>query len=256
MGSSDSSRSDLRRFDGLTFDDFRRMALDPSLTDAEKIGFPDSYRRGKEGIIYEDIVQKLTLLQGRGHVVVDIGPGCGALPRLLSEVCGQKGHTLIFIDSQEMLNQLPEAPFVRKVAARFPDCPELLSELRDKVDVVLSYSVLHYIFSEANVWSFFDKALSLLAPGGQLLLGDIPNISKRTRFFASEAGVAYHQAFTGGNSMPLVSFNKIEHDKIDDSVLIGLVARARAAGFDAYLMRQGTKLPMANRREDLLVERP
>lgn len=256
MGRNDSDRGDLRRFEKLTFDDFRRMAKDPSLTDAEKIGFPDSYRLGKEDVIYEDITQKLTLLQDRGRVVVDIGPGCGALPKRLLEVCGQQDHKLIFIDSQEMLDQLPDEPFVKKIAARFPHCPDTLCELRDKVDVVLSYSVLHYIFSEANVWSFFDHALSLLAPGGQFLLGDIPNISKRMRFFASEAGVVYHQVFTGDDSIPLVAFNRIEHNKIDDSVLVGLLSRARASGFDAYLVRQGSKLPMANRREDLLVERP
>ena len=256
MGINDKGRDDLRRFERLTFDDFRRMAKDPSLTDAEKIGFPDSYRLGKEDVIYEDIAEKLTLLQDRGRVVVDIGPGCGALPKRLLEACRQHDHKLVLIDSQEMLDQLPDEPFVKKIAARFPHCPDTLNELRGKVDIVLSYSVLHYIFSEANVWSFFDCALSLLAPGGQLLLGDIPNISKRMRFFASEAGLAYHRAFTGDGSMPVVAFNRIEHDKIDDSVLVGLLSRARASGFDAYLVRQGSKLPMANRREDLLVERP
>ena len=48
----------------------------------------------------------------------------------------------------------------------------------------------------------------------------------------------------------------IDQGKIDDSVLIGLVLRARAAGFDAYLVPQPETLPMANRREDLVIRKP
>jgi hypothetical protein len=38
--------------------------------------------------------------------------------------------------------------------------------------------------------------------------------------------------------------------------LLGLVMRARAEGFDAYLLPQRPDLPFANRREDLLCRRP
>ena len=45
-------------------------------------------------------------------------------------------------------------------------------------------------------------------------------------------------------------------DKIDDSILVSLLLRARGQGFDAYLLPQRPTLPMANRREDLLIVRP
>jgi hypothetical protein len=35
-----------------------------------------------------------------------------------------------------------------------------------------------------------------------------------------------------------------------------LLLRCRAAGFDSYLLRQPETLPMANRREDLLILKP
>jgi hypothetical protein len=35
-----------------------------------------------------------------------------------------------------------------------------------------------------------------------------------------------------------------------------MLGRARAAGFDAYVLAQPEALPMANRREDLLIRRP
>ena len=56
------------------------------------------------------------------------------------------------------------------------------------VDVILSYSVLHYVFVQQPLYEFLDTSLGLLADGGQMLLGDIPNVSKRKRFFSSAAG--------------------------------------------------------------------
>ena len=120
----------------------------------------------------------------------------------------------------------------------------------------LVYSVLHYIFVEGNLFDFLDRSLSLLAPGGALLLGDIPNVSKRKRFFSSQAGIVHHQQFTGRNELPAVTYNQIEPGKIDDAVLLALLARCRSAGFDAYVLPQGPDLPMANRREDVLITRP
>ena len=47
-----------------------------------------------------------------------------------------------------------------------------------------------------------------------------------------------------------------EPGKIDDAVILGLLARSRAAGFDAYVVTQPEELPMATRREDILIRRP
>jgi hypothetical protein len=38
--------------------------------------------------------------------------------------------------------------------------------------------------------------------------------------------------------------------------VFALLGRARAAGFDAYVVPQGAALPLANRREDVLITRP
>lgn len=89
-----------------------------------------------------------------------------------------------------------------------------------------------------------------------MLIGDIPNISKRKRFFSSENGISFHQNFTGTSEVPEVNFLQIEDDKIDDAVLLGLIMRVRAQGFDAYWLPQHGGLPMSNRREDILISRP
>jgi hypothetical protein len=248
---------DYKRFADLTFDDFRRLAGDDALSRYERIGFPDSYREGKEEAIFEDITSKLTALAaGREKVVLDVGPGCSGLPLMLVELCRRQGHTLLLVDSEEMLARLPDEPFIRKFPAYYPRCEELFAGYAGRVDVLLSYSVLHYVFAESNLWDFLDASLTLLADGGQMLVGDVPNVSKRRRFFASAAGVRFHREFTKTETEPEVVFNRVERGQIDDSVILSLVTRARAAGCDAYVVPQRDDLPMANRREDILIRKP
>jgi cyclopropane fatty-acyl-phospholipid synthase-like methyltransferase len=247
---------DWRRFDDLSFEAFRRLALDPSLSDSERIGFPDALREGAEARILESIAAALGLETGTGLVVVDIGCGCGLLARHLIDLCRERGHELVLVDSAEVLGQLPDDVNVRKVPGRFPDVASVLDSHAGRVDAVIAYSVLHYVFVEASVSEFVDAALALLNAGGALMIGDVPNVSMRKRFFSSERGTAFHREFMGTEEAPEVNFNVIDRGKIDDAILLGLVARARAQGFDAYLLPQPDDLPLANRREDILIRRP
>lgn len=250
------SDDEFRRFAKLTFDDFRKMAQDDSLSAYQKIGFPDSYRQGKEEIIFQSIVANLPLLNQRGKVVLDVGPGCSDLPRMMIDLCRQQGHTLLLVDSDEMLAHLPGDVFIRKFPACYPQCESLFNDYAGKVDVLLSYSTLPVIFVDGNLWDFLDCSLELLAEGGEMLIGDIPNISKRRRFFSSANGIRFHQQFMDTQTPPEARFNMLDRQKIDDSVILSLLNRARNQGFDAYVLPQPPDLPMANRREDVLIRRP
>jgi hypothetical protein len=189
--------------------------------------------------------------------VVDIGSGGGNLGAVMIEHCAAQGHRLVQVDSPEMLALLPEAPHAERVPGRFPDeCEELLAELGGSAHCVLAYGVLSCVYAEANVFDFVDRAAELLADGGQLLLGDLPNISKRKRFFASETGVRFHREFMETSERPAVEFNVLEAGAIDDAVMLAIVSRCRSAGFEAYVVPQADGLPFANRREDILVTRP
>jgi hypothetical protein len=243
-------------FANIGFEDFRQFARDPTLSKYERIGFPDQYRAGHEAAIFADIRSKLTLLDTDSRMVLDIGPGCSDLPVMLIDHCRTKQHKLHLIDSAEMLALLPADLFITKIPALYPNCPETLEALRGQVDVILCYSVLHYILIDTAFFRFLDTSLLLLAPEGQMLIGDIPNISKRKRFFASETGVRFHQKFMQTMERPKVEFNNIEHDQIDDAVVFSLLQRARAQGFHAYVLPQDPNLPMASRREDILIVRP
>jgi SAM-dependent methyltransferase len=238
------------------YEDFRARALDADLTQHEKIGFPDAYREGFEEAIYADIKAKLPALSDKGRKILDIGPGCAGLPRLLIQDCRQRGHELVLLDSPEMLAQLPDGPGLTKVPGFYPECHQALEPWLGGFDAIVCYSVLQYLFVEANWARVIDLSLDLLAPGGAMLLGDVPNVSKRKRFFASPAGIRFHREFMKTNEAPGVDFNAVEHGKIDDAALLGLIMRVRAQGCDAYWLPQPATLPMANRREDILLIKP
>lgn len=245
-----------RAFDNLSYHDFRRMAVDDSLSQNERIGFPDAYRSGFDALIFDDICRKLVPLQGQGKRVLDIGPGCAGLPRLLIDRCLSLGHQLTLVDSPEMLAQLPQPPGITKVPGFYPDETPMLLALKGQFDAVLCYSVFHYLFAEGAFWRFLDVSIELLAPGGHMLVGDIPNVSKRKRFFSSETGIRFHQDFTQTDDVPVVDFRAVETNRIDDAVILGVIMRARAQGCDAYWLPQAAGLPMANRREDVLIVKP
>jgi len=84
------------------------------------------------------------------------------------------------------------------------------------------------------------------------LIGDIPNEDKRDRFLASEPG----QAFLNNQDRIETSSAQISRDKtikIDDSIVLSILSRYRRFDCEAYLLPQNPMLPMANRREDVLI---
>lgn len=247
---------DLKRYQNITYDDFKRLAQDTTLSSYQKIGTPDAYRAGKDELIWNDIRSKLTNLNKEGQTVLDLGPGCSELPKLVVEHCSRTKSDLILCDSAEMLGALSPPKEVTCLIGPFPDCWADFEQYRGKIDVLICYSVLHYVFIESRWWEFLDRCMELLAVGGQCLFGDIPNESKRRRFLSSPSGAAYHKANFGSAPMPELKWNQIEQAKFEDSVLYSIVMRCRAAGFDAYLMPQSDGLPQSNRREDILVVRP
>ena len=125
--------SNTNPFANLGFEDFRRLAQDKALSKFERIGFPDSYRKGHEANIFADIRIKLPGLDEPNKTVLDIGPGCSDLPMMLIEQCHKSGHQLHLIDSAEMLAILPDAPFIQKTGALYPNCSKIIEALRGKV---------------------------------------------------------------------------------------------------------------------------
>ncbi len=245
------------RFTDLNYEKFKELAVNKSLDNIEKVGFPIEYREGKEKLIVDDIVTKLDLKGKKEKTICDIGCGCSNLTLMLIEYCKENKHKLILIDSKEMLDNLPNYDFVEKISGYYPKtCDGFINKNIQQIDYIIVYSVIQYIFNELSIFNFIDTTCTLLRDNGRLLIGDIPNISKRKRFFSSETGIAYHKNFTGKNEKPEVKFNTIEFNNIDDSVIMAIIQRCRVAGLDAYILPQDVELPMGNRREDILIIRP
>jgi hypothetical protein len=245
------------KFKDLDFDDFRRLAKEPGISQNQRIGFPDSYRNGFTVDILNDICIKLPALAVSNATIVDIGPGCSELSEKLIGICARRQHKLVLVDSTEMLDLLPDASFITKVPGRFPDnIGTLTSLVPEGVDAVLCYSVLHYLLQDFDIESISNSVASLLRKDGRALLGDIPNISKRKRFFSSAEGRAFHRKYTGKDEDPTDLLNESEDGRITDHTLEEFVACFHRHGLAARVVEQGNRLPMANRREDLLIGSP
>lgn len=238
----------------MTYEIFKEFAKDEMLSKYEKIGFPDNYRKGFEVDIFKNISEVLKL-EREGINICDIGCGCSDLPNLIISNAIKRNQKLFLIDSKEMLDQI-DYRFINdniiRLPGRFPN--EInISEFEERIDAIIIYSVLQHIILEYNPFYVLDKAVKMLKEGGRLLIGDIPNISKRNRFFASEEGLKYHQNFTKTKTKPEYKFNVLYEDKIDDSLIFSILMRYRYAGYETYLLEQPNNLPLSNRREDILI---
>lgn len=249
---------DPARFQNLSYEGFRKLASDPDpeLSEYNRIGFPDSYREGFEPAIFADILRKLPALAVRGRKILDIGPGCSGLTTSLIEYCSDLDHTLVLCDSEEMLARIPAAPCVRKVTGPFPECAARVAGILPSFDSILCYSVAHYIHPTTGLEKMADAILSLLTSPAECLIGEIPNISMRKRFFSSPAGRSYHRAYTGRDEDPVDILNENESGHINDEIILALLHRFRRAGADAFAVPQPADLPLFNRREDILVRVP
>ena len=78
----------------------------------------------------------------------------------------------------------------------------------------------------------------------------------RRRFLASDSGREHHRSYSGTDADPPVHWPTLPLGELDDAVTLALLARARDAGFHGWVVPQPPTLPMANRREDILFERP
>lgn len=235
----------------ITYETFKDMASDKELSKYEKIGFPNDYREKYEESIFNNI-NTILRLDREEIIFFDVGCGCSELPKLIIKNAIKNRQNLYMVDSEEMLVHLPNKDNMVKISGKFPDEINLL-EYQNKVDAIVLYSVLQHIVLDMNPFYFIDEAVKLLNDGGRLLIGDIPNISKRNRFFASNTGLKFHQNFTKTNTSPEYEFNTLIEDKIDDSLVFAILSRYRNAGFETYLLEQPIDLPMRNRREDILI---
>lgn len=205
--------------------------------------------------IVDDIVAKLRPQET--DRLLEIGCGLGLLLRPLSslvrETVGIDHSALI----EEFTSQGPPAN-VRLLAGRFPDVrPE------DSFDCILVYSVMHYLSGEEAAREFIEGCLELLAPGGRLLIADLPNHDVWNRFHSSSEGEgslkaieARKQAAREQYPDEFKVYSKFTATRfIDDAFILRVLIDLRGRGYEAYLLPQRPAMPNSMTREDILIRR-
>ena len=124
-----------------------------------------------------------------------------------------------------------------------------------KFEKILIYSVLHCLTDEKSIYSFVDKALSLLNESGMLLLGDIPNTTLKNSFSKSSNGKKFIRQWEKrvANDSSIAFDQHVHSYEFNDESIFELVQHIKAKGYKAYVVPQPSDLPFGNTREDIIV---
>lgn len=204
--------------------------------------------------IVPDVLTKLEL--NADDDLLEIGCGAGNLLVPLSFLTASATG----IDHQDLLRVIErEHPGARicKISGNFLDI-ELNPE--QSFSKILIYSVLHCLADEAEAINFVTKALSLLRPGGRMLIGDIPNADRKSRFKNSRRGsefeAVWRKGVVEGERRDKIELRKDNEMLMpNDQMILTLMSELRARGANAYLVAQPNNLPFGHTREDIVVEK-
>lgn len=243
-------------FSRLKYDDFKKLATNADISLNEKVGFPDSYREGFIDFILQDIFLKLDIENNNSSLFFDIGCGCSNLTLRLAAELKSKNIQYVINDSKEMTDLIKDNLVTSKINGRFPfETHEFISSNKAKFKSVLAYSVIQYLApNERQI--FLIESLSLLAPQGRLLIGDIPNSEMRNRYFQSEYAKEFHTMNYPDLPFPTIEDPKSTPNSLLDADILELIKTGRQLGYNAFVMPQNLQLKQANRREDLLFVKP
>lgn len=235
----------------VSFENYQHIAQLSDVSNTEVSG-RYSFQKEAERRILFDLLVKLDLKVTDSLLEIGCGPGNLLVP--LSGFCASAAG----IDN--------EAAIVR-LMSRFAKDAEIscmpgnfleMTVPAAHFDKILIYSVLHCLSDWDEVVCFVERALSLLKPGGRMVLGDLPNVSKKNRFANTKCGqivsANWAEQIKGGRGRPAEKMKVDTHlVTFDDASVLDLLAFIRSQGFESFLLPQPTELPFGCTREDILV---
>lgn len=216
-----------------------------------------SFQKEEERRILVDIIKKLDIQPNDD--CLEIGCGVGNLLIPLSFFCNH----ITGIDHTACIDRLKER-FDDSNNIELIDCNFFNYSTDKKFDKIIIYSVLHYMKDQEEFLNFVFKAMDFLKPKGKLLLGDIPNESKKQRFSKTEFGIQFQQEWNeriNNNKQDKTKemLTNLSEDKdlvvLDDDFILEVLKKIRAKGCEAYLLPQLEGLPFCYTREDILIEK-
>jgi SAM-dependent methyltransferase len=221
---------------------------------------------GKEQFIVDDVILKLDIREKSSFF--DIGCGAGLVAKYLINYLHTLDVTLTMMDIEEIISvlekdiiadtKLPDLK-LQLLHGYFPEDYPLVGQ---KFDRILLYAVLYQV---DNPMKIIQEAVELLKPYGKLLLGDLPNISRKGRFLSSEEGRIFDAAYKNMRleDMPVY---KNHHDfvektiadpkyysLIDDQFINNVYQKYSNMGYDVFILPQPHNLPFSRTRHDVLI---
>lgn len=216
----------------------------------------NSFQVEQEKHIVNDVFAKL--LPSPSDRLLEIGCGVGVLltplAKLVKEAVGIDHPACI-----EKYVALGKPSNVRLIAGRWPE-----AGVDGQFDRILVYSVLHILPDADTARSFIRACLDALAPGGRLMLGDIPNEDSIRRFKNSEFGKKFHAEYLK-RTASLQEDEKTSRQRdifanvdrhtphLTDDFMLDLLTVTRKNGCESYIVPQPQELQFAYTREDILI---
>lgn len=208
------------------------------------------FQENAERRIVPDVMRKLG--PKPDDILLDIGFGTGTILVPFSFVV-REAYGIDNANAVTNLSKTYSRPNITLLSGEFPN----VRLPRDDFTLIVAYSVLHVLPSREAVHEFVRAAADRLAPGGRVLLGDIPNSDLKSRFQASAAGRKFEaewrkQMETLSDDEMIRAPHSADPVSFDDRMSMDLMLDLRGAGLDAYLLRQDPDLPFGNTREDII----
>lgn len=228
----------------MEYRDFLKLAKDNKLPNELKMGFKENQRTPYIHFIVNDIYKKLKKkIKSKDLAFLDIGCGDGKITKLLIDKFKIKNYFVN--DNFFFLNQIKWCNQNKKISGNFL---KISKKIRKKFDLLLCYSVIHYI-KKKNIKTFLSSLIKLLNKNGILFLGDIPDKKLILKFLKSKKGILYHKKYYNHKlDIDLVLKNKniIEHQEIIDFLYKNKRIKFR-------FFAQDKKLHYTKFRKDLII---
>ena len=201
--------------------------------------------------IIPDVISKLNLQPEDNLLDIGCGPGTLLIPlsKVVEMVCGIDNEAVI----QRIEKKYKDKGNITTISGNFLEIESQQLKLYSKIVI---YSVVHYLSSQDELFQFLLKALKLLKPGGRMLIADIPNLDKKTRFENTNYGKNEIKKWQKkvANKPVFVDWS-VDQDliKIDDDCYLSILKFARDKGFESYLLPESENLPFGRTRDDILI---
>lgn len=224
-----------------------------------------------ETYMIQDVLNKLELT--KHDTLLEIGCGMGTLlfpfSLIVKEAYG--------IDHPALITRLKNSPYPENCSLLAGNWLEDGFQLPEMTKILI-YNVIQHACSFEKAITFIEKALPYLPLGGKLLVGDIPNTSRKKRFEASEDGRQFNQWWNeqrakfkteeekqrdkfldqeirrdGQTNAGFDMENKLVYFEFTDDMILDTIRHFRKMGHECYTLPQPTYLPFGYTREDLLI---